>query len=93
MFGISHKNEGRQMNKKKIEIVKLDIWRTFESNGQLYYVEIFHYIDGTIQAFANKRPVKVQHLSEEFPIGIGRDDHNPTKAAIQAINNIHHQSF
>ncbi|MEH7180525.1 hypothetical protein [Neobacillus vireti] len=76
------------MNKKNIEIVKLDIWRKFESNGQLYNVEIFHYIDGSIQAFANKRPGKVQNLSEEFPIGIGRDDHNPTRAAIQAIKNI-----
>ncbi|MEH7276103.1 hypothetical protein [Neobacillus vireti] len=81
------------MNKKNIEIVKLDIWRKFESNGQLYYVETFHYIDGTIQAFANKRSGKVQHLIEEFPIGIGRDDHNPTKAAIQAIINIQHQSY
>jgi hypothetical protein len=84
------KNESWQMNMKNSEIVKLDIWRKFESNGQLFYVEIFHYTDGTIQAFANKRPGKVQHLSEEFPIGIGRDDHNQTDAAIQAIINIQH---
>jgi hypothetical protein len=81
------------MDKKNIEIVKLDIWRKFENNGQLYYIEVFHYTDGTIQAFANKRPGKVQYIFEDFPIGIGRDDHDPTKAAIQAIDNIHNQSF
>jgi hypothetical protein len=39
-------------------------------------------------ALSKRLPIKgkVQHLSEEFPIGIGRDDHHPTKAAIQAIN-------
>jgi hypothetical protein len=79
------------MNKKNSEIVKMDIWRKFEFKGQLYYIEIFHYIDGTIQAFANKRPGKVQHISEEFPIGIGRDGHEPTKAAILAINHIQFQ--
>jgi hypothetical protein len=52
------------------------------------YIEVFHYIDGTIHAFANQKPGKVQHISEEFPIGIGRDDHDATRAAIQAINNI-----
>jgi hypothetical protein len=79
------------MDKKNSEIIKMDIWRRFEYKGQLYYIEVFHYIDGTIQAFANKRPGKVQHISEEFPIGNGRDDQDPTKAAIQAINNIHYQ--
>jgi hypothetical protein len=79
------------MNKKNIEIVKMDIWRKFNHKGQLYYIEIFRYIDGTIQAFANKRSGKVQHISEEFLIGIGRDDHDPTKAAIQAIDNIQYQ--
>jgi hypothetical protein len=83
--------EGWQMNKKNIEVVKMDIWRNFEYQGELYYIEVFHYIDGTIQAFANKRSGKVQHISEEFPIGIGQDDHNPTKAAIQGINNILNQ--
>jgi hypothetical protein len=76
------------MNKKNNEIIKLDIWRNFNHEGQLYYIEVFHYIDGTIRAFANKKPGKVQHISEEYPIGIGHDDHEPTKAAIQAINNI-----
>ncbi|MGX6444063.1 hypothetical protein ACWM35_12680 [Neobacillus sp. K501] len=76
------------MNKKNSEIVKMDIWRKFEYQGQLYYIEVFHFIDGTIQAFANKKPGKVQHLSEEFPIGSGRDNDDPTKAAIQAIGNI-----
>lgn len=79
------------MNKKTIEIVKLDIWKDFEHQGQLYYIEVFHYLDGTIQAFANKRPGKVQQMTEEFPIGLGRDGYNPTKAAIQAINNILNQ--
>ncbi|MFP7299063.1 hypothetical protein [Neobacillus niacini] len=79
------------MNKKNIEIAKMDIWRRFEHEGQLYYIEIFHYTDGTIKAYANKRPGKVQHISEEFPIGIGRDGHDPEKAAIQAINNIANQ--
>ncbi|PAE32165.1 hypothetical protein [Bacillus sp. 7884-1] len=79
------------MHKKNSEIVKMDIWRKFEHKGHLYYIEVFHYIDGTIQAFANKRPGKVQHISEEFPIGIGRDDHEPTKAAILAINHIQFQ--
>ena len=76
------------MIKKNIEIVKMDIWTKFEHNGQLYYIEVFHYTDGTIQAFANKRPGKVQHIFEDFPIGIGRDEDNPIKAAIQAIGNI-----
>jgi hypothetical protein len=84
-------NEGFPMNKKQLDIVKMDIWRNFENNGQMYYIEVFHYSDGTIQAFATKRPGKVQHIAEEFPIGIGRDDHDPTKAAIQAIDNIQHQ--
>lgn len=79
------------MNKKNSEVVKLDIWRNFENQGQLYYIEVFHYIDGTITAFAMKRPGKVRHISEEFPIGIGHDDHNPTKAAIQAIDTIQNQ--
>jgi hypothetical protein len=79
------------MDKKTIDIVKMDIWRKFEHEGHLYYIEVFHYLDGTIQAFANKSPDKVQHISEEFPIGIGRDDHDPKKAAIQAINNIQNQ--
>jgi hypothetical protein len=76
-----------------IEMVKMDIWRNFEYDGDLHYIEVFHYIDGSIQAFASKRPGKVQHISEEFPIGIGQDDHDPIKAAIQAINNISNQSF
>jgi hypothetical protein len=76
------------MIKKNVEIVKMDIWRKFEHNGQLYYIEVFHYTDGTIRAFANIKPGKVQHIFEDFPIGIGRDDHDPTKAAIQAIGNI-----
>jgi hypothetical protein len=71
--------------------ILVDIWRKFENEGQLYYIEVFHYIDGTIQAFANKRPGKVQHISEELSIGIGLDDHNPTKDAIQAIDNILNQ--
>ena len=79
------------MNKKNSEIVKLDIWRNFGNQGQLYYIEVFSYKDGTIQAFANNRPGKVQYISEEYPIGIGQDDHDPTKAAIQAINNILNQ--
>ncbi|MDQ0974622.1 hypothetical protein QFZ31_004500 [Neobacillus niacini] len=79
------------MNKKNIGIVKMNIWRKFENQNQLYYIEIFHYTDGTIQAFANKKPDKVQPISEEFPIGIGRDAHDPTKAAIQAINHILNQ--
>ena len=79
------------MNKKNLEIVKLDIWRKFEHEGQLYYIEVFQYIDGSVQAFANKRPGKVQHIFEDFPIGIGRDNHDPTKAAIQAIYDIEHQ--
>ena len=79
------------MNKKNIEIIKMDIWRNFEFQGELCYIEVFHYIDGTIQAFANKRPDKDQHISEEFPIGIGRDEYNPTTAAIQAIDSIHYQ--
>ena len=87
----SYLKEGWQMNKENIEIVKMDICRNFNYHGELYYIEVFHYIDGTIQAFANKRPGKVQHISEEFPIGNGRDDQDPTKAAIQAINNIHDQ--
>jgi hypothetical protein len=66
------------MNNKNIEIVKLDILRNFEYKGQFYYIEIFHYTDGTIQAFANKSPGKVQYISEEFPIGIGRNEYNPT---------------
>jgi hypothetical protein len=76
------------MNWKNNEIVKLDIWRSFENHGQLYYIEVFHYIDGTIQAFANVKPGKVQPISEVFAIGIGRDGHDPSKAAIRAINNI-----
>ena len=72
-------------------MVKLDIWRNFENQGQLYYIEVFYYKDGTIQAFANNSPGKVQHISEEYPIGIGQDDHDPTKAAIQAIYDIEHQ--
>jgi hypothetical protein len=84
----SYLKEGWQMHKKNIEIVTMNIWRKFEYNGQLYYIEVFHYIDGTIQTFANKRPGKVQHISEEFPIGIGSDHDDSTKAAIQAINNI-----
>jgi hypothetical protein len=79
------------MNKKNIEIVRMDIWRNFEHKGQWYYIEIFHYIDGTIQAFANKRPGKVQTIIEEFPIGISRDDCDPTIAAIKAIENIENQ--
>jgi hypothetical protein len=79
------------LNKKNSEIVKLDIWRNFENQGQLYYIEVFYYKDGTIQAFANNSPGKVRHISEEYPIGIGQDDHDPTKAAIQAINNILNQ--
>jgi hypothetical protein len=79
------------MNRQHNEIIKMDIWRRFENNGQLYYIEVFHYIDGTIQAFANKKPGKVQYILEGFPIGIGRDEHDPTKAAIQAIDNIHYQ--
>ncbi|MCM3693217.1 hypothetical protein [Neobacillus niacini] len=63
----------------------------FEFKGQVYYIEVFHYIDGTIQAFANIRPGKVQHILADFPIGIGRDDQDPTKAAIQAIDNIQYQ--
>jgi hypothetical protein len=76
------------MNKKNSEIVKMDIWKNFENKGQLYYIEVFHYLDGTIQAFANKKPSKVQHILEEFPIGIGSHHDDSTKAAIQAINNI-----
>jgi hypothetical protein len=76
------------MDIKKSEIVKVDIWRKFEKEGQMYYIEIFHYTDGTVQAFANKKPGKVQHIFEDFPIGIGRDDHDPFKATIQAIDNI-----
>jgi hypothetical protein len=79
------------MNKKNIEIIKMDIWKKFEFKGQFYYIEVFHYIDGSFQAFANKRSGKVQHISEEFPIGIGRDDHDSTKAAILAINHIQFQ--
>jgi hypothetical protein len=79
------------MNKKNIEMIKMDIWKKFEFKGQFYYIEIFHYIDGTVQAFANIQPGKVQHILEEFPIGIGRDDQDPTKAAIQAIDNIQYQ--
>ncbi|MBY0145107.1 hypothetical protein [Neobacillus niacini] len=79
------------MDKKNSEIVKVNIWRKFENEGQIYYVEVFHYTDGTIQAFANKRPGKVQHIFEDFQIGIGRDDHEATKAAIQAIHNIPNQ--
>ena len=81
------------MNMKNIEIVKLDIWRKFEHQGQLYYIEVFYYKDGTICASANKKPGKVQHIFEDFPIGRGQDDHDPIKAAIQAINNIQHQSY
>lgn len=77
------------MNKKNAKIVNLEIWRNFEYKGQLYYIEIFHYSDGTIQAFANKRPGKVQHISEESPIGHGLDDHDPKTAAVCAINNIY----
>lgn len=79
------------MNKKNIEIVKLDIWRNFENQGQLYYIEVFYYKNRTIQAFAHLRPGKVQPISEEFPIGIGCDDRDPRKAAIQAIYNIKNQ--
>jgi hypothetical protein len=73
------------MKKKNIEIGKMDIWRKFEYKGQLYYIEVFHYTDGTIQAFANNRPGKVQHINEEFPIGIGRDD-NDCKRQVQLNN-------
>ena len=79
------------MNQKNIEVVKLDIWRNFENLGQFYYLEICHYIDGSIQAFANKRPGKVQTIIEEFPIGNGRDDCDPTIAAIKAFENIEYQ--
>ncbi|MFB3170057.1 hypothetical protein P5G62_023410 [Neobacillus sp. 179-C4.2 HS] len=41
--------------------------------------------------YANLRPGIVQHISEEFQIGIGRNDHDPTKAAIEVINNIQYQ--
>jgi hypothetical protein len=74
-----------------LEIVKMDIWRNFEYDGELYYIEVFCYIDGTIQAFASKMPGKVQHIFEDFPIGIGRDDIDSTKATIQAIDNIQYQ--
>jgi hypothetical protein len=87
----SYLKEGWQMNKENIEIVKMDICRNFKYHGELYYIEVFHYIDGTIQAFANERPGIVQHILEEFPIGIGRDDHDPIKAAIKAIDNIQYQ--
>jgi hypothetical protein len=73
------------------EIINLDILRNFEYNNQLYYIEVFHYSDGTIQAFANKKPNKVQHIIEDFPIGHGWDDHDSTNAAVQAINNIPNQ--
>jgi hypothetical protein len=79
------------MNKKNIQIVKMDICRNFEYHGELYYIEVFHYIDGTIQAFANKRPGKIQGIVEELSIGIGRDDSDPTRAATQAITNIQNQ--
>jgi hypothetical protein len=80
------------MNKKNIEIVKLDIWRKFNHSGQSYYIEVFHYTNGTLQAFANKRPgKKVQYIVEDFPIGIGQDDHDPKKVAIKAIDNIQYQ--
>lgn len=79
------------MNKKNNEMVKLDIWRNFENQGRLYYIEVFYYRDGTIRAFAHVRPGKVQPITEEFPIGVGCDDRDPTKAAIQAINNIQNQ--
>ncbi|MDM5329855.1 hypothetical protein [Neobacillus sp. CF12] len=79
------------MNKKNIEIINVEVWKKFEHEGQYYYIEVFYYIDGTVQAFANKKPDKVQHISEEFPIGIGRDEHDSTKAAIQAIYNIANQ--
>ncbi|MFB3164528.1 hypothetical protein ABLO26_24510 [Neobacillus sp. 179-J 1A1 HS] len=79
------------MNKKNIEIINVDILRNFKYQGQSYYIEIFHYIDGSIQAFANKRSSKVQHISEEFPIGRGWDPNDPTKAAVHAINNILNQ--
>jgi hypothetical protein len=79
------------MHKKQLEIIKLDILRNFEYNDQVYYIEIFHYVDGSIKAFANKRAGKVQHISEDFPFGCGWDHHDPTKAAIQAINNILNQ--
>ncbi|MFS0777646.1 hypothetical protein ABC255_16800 [Neobacillus sp. 3P2-tot-E-2] len=76
------------MNNRTIEIINLDIWKNYEYKGQQYYIEIFHYSDGTIQAFANKRANKVQHILEEFPIGHGWDDDDPKRAAVQAINNI-----
>lgn len=79
------------MNRQHNEIVKMDIWRRFENKGQVYYIEVFHYTNGTLQAFANKRPGKVQYIVEDFPIGIGRDDHDPINAAIQAIDNIPYQ--
>jgi hypothetical protein len=81
--------KGWEMN--NIEIVKMDIWRNFEYDGELYYIEVFYYTDGTIQAFANKKSGKVQHIFEDFPIGIGRDNHRATKAAIKAITNIFNQ--
>jgi hypothetical protein len=37
------------MDKMTIEIVKMDIGRKFEHEGHLYYIEVFHYLDGTIQ--------------------------------------------
>lgn len=79
------------MNYKNIEINNVDILRNFEYKDQSYYIEIFHYIDGTIQAFANKRPSKIQHILEDFPIGNGWDVSDPTKAAVNAINNILNQ--
>jgi hypothetical protein len=36
-------------------------------------------------------PGKVQHIFEDFLISLGRDDHNPKKAANLAINNIENQ--
>jgi hypothetical protein len=35
-----------------IEIVKMVILRNYEYDGELYYIEVFQNIDGTIQAFA-----------------------------------------
>lgn len=79
------------MNNRKTDVIDVDIWRNFEYNGQLYYIEVFHYTNGNIKAFANTKPSKVQHIFEDFPIGIGWDEHDPTKAAVEAINNILNQ--
>ena len=75
------------------KIVQMKTWNSFEYQGSYYYIEIFHFSNNTVKAFAKKtNPFNNGVLADlDQPIGTGSDPINPTKATIKAIHNLRQQ--